>query len=138
MISVVKNIFLNRKFINFLLASGIAALVNFSSRILLGIWLSYTASIVVAYIFGIITAYILCKRFIFTSSNNNKYQEVLYFTIVNLFAILITVLVSVAIKGFLVRFTTISGFLCEEIAHFIGICAPAFTSYLGHKYLSFR
>jgi putative flippase GtrA len=124
-------------FLKFLLASGIAAAVNFFSRMGLGLWMSYSYSIVVAYLFGIITAFILCRCFIFTPKENSSLQQILYFCLVNVVAIAITLVVSLVLYRYVLTFVA-DQFLREEIAHFIGVCAPAVSSYFGHKHFSFR
>jgi putative flippase GtrA len=129
--------FADRKFAMFLFVSTIAAGVNFFSRMLLGLTMSYGLSIVVAYIFGIITAYILCRLYVFKSEKNSPIKEMAYFIAVNAFAILLTLVVSLVFANYLLLFIH-QQFLREEVAHFIGIMAPAFTSYLGHKHLSFK
>ncbi len=124
-------------FVKFLVACGIAAAANFGSRIIFGLYFSYSISIVLAYIVGITTAYVLCRQTVFTSNKNNRAQEIFYFTAVNGFAILQTLLVSLLLERHGLRFVH-DQFIREEIAHFVGICVPAFSSYFGHKYLSFR
>jgi putative flippase GtrA len=130
--------FCDKRFAKFLVACGIAAAVNFSSRMLLGLFMSYVASIVVAYILGIITAYILCRAAVFQSTKNSRRQEIFFFILVNIFAIIQTVVVSLVLNDYVFIHVIHDPFLREEASHFIGICFPAFTSFVGHKYLSFR
>lgn len=134
---MVHKVFANKQFMVFILSCGIAALVNFGSRMVLGLWMPYVLSIIVAYILGIITAYILCRCFVFEAKKNNAWQQMFYFTLVNAIAIVLTVIVSVALFKWGLWFIH-DTFAREEVAHFIGICVPAFSSYLGHKYFSFR
>lgn len=127
----------NPEFLKFLLVGGTAAAVNFCSRIILGQFMTYLSSIIVAYMFGILTAYLLCRQFVFQSKKNNTTKEVFFFILVNLFAILQTAVISVLLANY--AFSGITNILLkEEIAHFIGICVPVISSYFGHKYLSFR
>ena len=130
-------LFANHQFILFLFVCGVAAAINFSSRILLGLWLAYIPSIIVAYILGIITAYPLCRVFVFQAKKNNPCKQIFFFCLVNVFAILLTTAVSVLLATHVLLFIQDS-FTREEVAHFIGIMAPAFTSFIGHRYLSFR
>ena len=134
---IIKREFATKKFALFLITSGIAAVVNFLSRMVIGIFTSYSVSIVLAYIIGILTAYLLCRAFIFQSKKNSKIKELFWFIAVNCFAILLILMVSLCLYKYLLTFINHT-FMREEISHFIGICAPAFTSYIGHKYLSFR
>ena len=122
---------------SFLLACGSAAAVNFGSRMILGIWFSYVVSIILAYLLGIITAYLLCRCFVFQAKHNNTWQQIGYFCLINGFAIVLTVVVSLLLFHYALWFVQ-DLFLREEIAHFIGIAAPAISSYFGHKYFSFK
>ena len=129
--------FLNRHFLLFLGVNTFAAVVNFSSRIFLGEFMSYTLSIIVAYIVGMIVSFSLCRLFLFQESNNKKSSEILYFTVINIVSVILTVCISLFMFhiGLLMMRDL---FLREEVAHGIGLCAPAFLSYLGHKYITFR
>lgn len=134
---MLSKVFANRQFMVFVLSCGVAAGVNFGSRMVLGLWMSYAWSIVVAYGFGIVTAYILCRLFVFEAKRNNTWQQMGYFCLVNGFAIILTLVVSLLLYHYVLGFIQ-RPFVREEVAHFVGICAPLLTSYWGHKYLSFR
>ena len=59
------------------------------------------------------------------------------FFLVNIFAIFQTWIFTIVLKNyFLVAINTNSK--KELISHVIGVCVPVFTSYFGHKYLSFN
>ncbi len=135
--TALKQQFLNKNFLLFLATNTFAAAMNFGSRIVFGLFMSYAWSIVCAYIVGIITAYLLCRQFVFQSKKNKPHHEMFYFALVNVTAIGITLLVSLVMFHYGLSFIH-DQFLREEVAHFIGICAPIFTSYLGHKYITFR
>jgi putative flippase GtrA len=134
----IATLFYDRHFAKFLFACAIAAGVNFGSRMLLGLVMGYVSSIIIAYILGIITAYMLCRATVFKSTKNSMRQEIFYFILVNVFAIIQTVVVSLALNDYVFKYMIHDVFLRKEISHFIGICFPAFTSFVGHKYLSFR
>jgi putative flippase GtrA len=128
---------LNLEFIKFVIIGGFAALVNFISRFFLNITFNYVTSVIIAYIFGMITAYLLCRLFVFQSSKNNKVKQIFYFTLVNIFAVLQTVLVSLFFVNY--AFSWMNDInLREALAHFIWISITVFTSYIGHKYITFR
>jgi len=86
-LKVLKREFVSSQFVKFLLVGGFAALINFSSRIVINQWLGYATSVVLA-------------DYFFPS------------------------------VGF--------AYHPKEIAHAIGIMIPALTSFIGHKYLTFR
>jgi putative flippase GtrA len=128
---------ISQRFLKFLVAGGIAALVNFGSRILLGNWMAYVPSIIVAYLLGMGTAFVLNRLFVFAKPGNRLHHQVWWFTVVNLAGVLQTIAVSVALAKYL--FPLLGGVRHgETLAHAIGVAVPTVTSYIGHKYLSFR
>jgi putative flippase GtrA len=124
-------------FLKFLLAGGVAAAVNFGSRILFNHWMPFSAAIVLAYIAGMITAFVLTKLFVFTESVHSTSRSAVYFTLVNLVAVLQTWLVSIALAYYVLPWLGVV-WHDREIAHFVGVLVPVFTSYVGHKKFSFR
>jgi putative flippase GtrA len=121
----------------FLLTGGLAALVNFGSRIIYSQALPYSAAIVAAYITGMVTAFVLARRFVFRETTRPVRQSALYFILINMLAVLQTLLVSIALAWYLLPAAGITRF-APELAHAVGVMVPVFTSYLGHKNLSFR
>lgn len=129
--------FLSRQFIAFVLTGGLAAAVNFGSRILYNQWMSFSAAIVLAYISGMITAFVLARLFVFRDSQRALHHSALWFVLVNLVAVLQTWAISLALAYWLLPAMGIQRFV-PEIAHAVGVIVPVFTSYLGHKHLSFK
>lgn len=128
---------LSRRFAKFIIAGGIAALANFGSRIVLGIWLGYISSIIIAYCIGMVTAFILTKVFVFEPSTNVIHHQMIWFTLVNLAAVLQTLFVSLLFARSIFPIIGMHWHI-ETVAHAIGVAVPVFTSYLGHKHLTFR
>lgn len=126
-----------KEFFKFLLTGGIAASVNFFSRILFNTWLSFSASVYLAYIAGMITAYFLKRHFVFTKGKQPIFHSIGFFIFVNIIAFLQTLAVTMVIFFYFLPYLGIAK-MTHEIAHAIGICTPIFTSYIGHKKLSFR
>ena len=135
--TVVKRTFVSKSFLLFLLTGGFAAAVNWSSRIVYNMWMPSSAAIVVAYITGMITAFVLAKLFVFTKSTQSTGRSVFFFTLVNLVAVVQTWAVSV---GLVYYVFPRMGFIwhTREIAHLFGVALPVFTSYIGHKQWSFK
>jgi putative flippase GtrA len=129
--------FASRQFVLFLLTGGTAAAVNFFSRILYNHWLNYSTSILVAYLTGMVTAFVLFRIFVFKGSSQDLYRSALFFTLVNVIAVAQTWAVSMGMAYYVLPATGISRY-APEIAHAVGIVVPVFTSYLGHKHWSFR
>lgn len=130
-------VFFSRQFLAFLVTGGIAAAVNFGSRILYNQWMGYSAAIVLAYLTGMATAFLLARAFVFQESTQTLHRSAFYFTLVNLAAVAQTWIVSVVLACYLLPALGIDRYV-REIAHGAGVVVPVFTSYLGHKRWSFR
>jgi putative flippase GtrA len=128
--------FLNRQFLAFLLVGGFAAFVNWLSRFYLNDFMSFSAAIVLAYLIGMVTAFVLSRLMVFDKSGRSAHSDFLRFTIVNVVAVIQVWLISVALAGWLMPWI---GFTwhAEEIAHAVGVAAPIVTSYLGHRHFTF-
>lgn len=130
-------VFPSQQFLLFLLTGGTAAAVNFGSRIVYNIWLDYSTSILLAYLTGMVTAFILAKTYVFKGTRRRMGQSALYFTLVNVVAVAQTWAISMVLAMYLLPALGIRLFV-PEIAHAVGVAFPVFTSYLGHKHWSFR
>ena len=124
-------------FVRFLGAGGFAAVINLVSRYLLTPVLGFECSIVVAYLIGMVVAFILFRTLVFGRSGASIAAESYRFVIVNVVALMLVWAISVTLVD--VVFPAI-GFRwhAEDIAHFIGTCIPAISSYIGHSYYTFR
>jgi putative flippase GtrA len=129
--------FFSRQFIVFLLTGGVAAAVNFGSRIIYNQWTGFSTAVILAYITGMITAFVLVKLFVFKDSQQSVHKSALIFTLVNLVAVLQTWGVSIGLAYYVLPALGVTAFV-KEIAHAGGVAVPVFTSYLGHKHLSFH
>jgi len=125
------------EFFQFLLVGGLSAGVNFISRIGFSEFVSYRIAIFLAYLVGMLTAFILSKHYVFEKSGRPFSDELRDFTIVNVFAVIQVWLISVGLAEYFFPYVTFT-FYPEEVAHLIGLSIPAITSYFGHKYFSFR
>ncbi|KJV29552.1 membrane protein [Aquitalea magnusonii] len=129
--------FMSRQFLVFLLTGGLAAAVNFGSRIVYNQWCDFSTAVILAYLTGMVTAFVLARMFVFKQSSQSMHRSALYFTLVNLVAVIQTWLISMGLALYLLPMLGVTHF-SREIAHAIGVAAPVFTSYLGHKRWSFR
>ncbi|RKW45803.1 MAG: GtrA family protein [Lautropia sp.] len=129
--------FRSRQFLVFLLTGGIAAAVNFGSRILYNQWMGFSAAIVLAYITGMVTAFVLARLFVFRDSQRALHHSALYFVLVNGVAVLQTWAISLLLADWLLPALGVHQYV-HELAHAAGVVVPVFTSYLGHKHLSFK
>lgn len=129
--------FTSRQFLAFLLTGGTAALVNFGSRILYNHWMGFSSAIVLAYVTGMITAFVLARLFVFTASTQPIRHSIAFFILVNLVAVVQTWAISLGLAYYVLPSFGVHAF-AREIAHAVGVAVPVFTSYIGHKRWSFR
>jgi putative flippase GtrA len=128
---------MSHRFTRFLLAGGIAAIVNLTSRFILNRWMSFEAAVAVAYLFGLVTAYTLTKLFVFDKSGHAITTEFRRFVIVNLISLTVVWCVSVGLAVYLFPWL---GFRwhSDTVAHVIGVASPAVISYYAHRHYTFR
>lgn len=123
--------------LRFVFAGGLAALVNFGSRIVLSRFVAFTAAVILAYLCGMATAFLLNRRYVFQPKVTRLREQMFWFVAVNLLGLVQTVAITLLLAHVLLPGAGITWHV-EEIAHGIGIAVPMFTSYIGHKHLTFR
>jgi len=124
------------RFLKFLATGGIAALVNLLSRYVLNYLMPFEAAVVMAYLLGMTTAYLLARRFVFDASGRSVASEVRRFVLVNIVALSFVWAISVGLARIVfpaIAFT----WHADDIAHLVGVLAPAVTSYVGHSFYTF-
>ena len=125
------------EFILFLLVGGFSAGINFISRIGFSELVSYRYAVFLAYIIGMLTAFLLSKHYVFEKSGRHYKDELRDFTIVNIFAVIQVWLISVGLAEYFFPYISFNVYP-EEVAHLIGLGIPVISSYFGHKYFSFK
>lgn len=128
---------MSRQFLVFLLMGGAAAAVNLGSRIVYNVWLDFSSAVILAYVTGMITAFVLAKVFVFKGSQQSIRQSAMFFILVNFVAVLQTWMISMGLAYYLLPYMGMTS-LVREISHAVGVIVPVFTSYIGHKRWSFR
>lgn len=124
------------RFARFVVSGGIAAAVNLVSRSLLSLAASYEISVFAAYLIGMITAFLLSRRFVFQPSPAPMAMQLQRFTVVNIAALAQVWLVSVGLARLV--FPGIGfNWNNETLAHLIGVGSPMITSYFAHRTYSF-
>lgn len=129
--------FRSRQFLLFLLTGGMAAAVNFGSRILFSVWLSFSTAVILAYLTGMVTAFVLARLFVFKQSSQSVQRSAFFFVLVNVIAVAQTWAISMGLAYYGLPALGVTRWV-TEIAHAMGVVVPVFTSYLGHKHWSFR
>jgi len=129
--------YFTREFMAFLACNTFAAGVNFGSRIVFSMVMQFEIAVFFAFCCGLLTAFTLNKFFVFHAKHGNTGKQLFGFVVVNILGLGQIYLFSLLFRNLIfpgIGFT----FHHDEIAHLIGISIPAFTSFLGHKYFSFR
>lgn len=124
------------EFGRFLVTGGIAAGVNVVSRWLLNHAMIYEIAVVIAYLIGMATAYVLARFFVFARSGRSVHDEAIRFALVNVAALAQVWIVSVGLARGVFPWVGFD-WHAEDIAHLVGVAVPAVTSYFGHRHFSF-
>ena len=127
---------MNSEFFRFVLAGAIAAGANIMSRWLLSFVMPFGASIIFAYLVGMIAAFCLTRQFVFEKSNRSVSNEAVRFVLVNLVALLQVWIISVGLADWIFPMIGLV-WQAELIAHIVGVLSPIVVSYFGHKYFTF-
>ena len=126
-----------KRFIAYLLAADVAALLNWSSRFLFSLWFNYPVSIVLAFIVGLISGFSLMRWLVFDGARKSAATQVPFYLLVNLLALVQTLCVSLILAKWVIPGVGLS-IRPEGPAHLIGVLVPVVTSYFGHKYFTFK
>jgi len=110
--------------------------MNFLSRIVFSQIMPYAPAIISAYVIGMVTAFLLNRRFVFTDAAGSTQGQLLRFCVVNLLAVIQTLLISLGLADHLFPMIGMT-FHPREVAHAFGVAAPILTSYVGHRQWSF-
>lgn len=128
---------MSRQFLTFLLTGGTAAAVNFGSRIVYNQWVGFSTAVILAYLTGMVTAFVLAKLLVFKGSEQSVHRSIMFFVLVNVVAVLQTWGISLVLAFHVLPALGVERFV-DEIAHAVGVAVPVFSSYWGHKRWSFR
>jgi len=113
----------------FLVASGVAAAVNVGSRTLYSLALALLTAVLLAYITGMVVAFLLNRYLVFENARDSIGQRAGRFTVVNLLAVLQTLAVTRSGTWLLQRL----GLAAATAAQIAGVIMPVFSSYVMHK-----
>jgi putative flippase GtrA len=123
--------------VRFLAAGGVAAAANWGSRFVFSRWMPFEAAVVLAYGVGMITAFVLMRAFVFAAHTRPALPQAGRFAVVNLAAVLQTLVVSVLLARWALPAMGVEH-NAEAIGHLGGVLFPVVTSYFGHRFYTFR
>jgi putative flippase GtrA len=129
-----------KRFLGFMVAGGIAASLNWGSRFIFSIWFEYGVAIVLAYIVGMFSGFILMRSFVFDGHSRRIESQMLLYVAVNIVGVLQTLVISIGLVRWVfpwLGFCSVGGD-GKGIAHLIGVAVPVATSYFGHKLFTFK
>ena len=126
-----------KQFILFIITGGSSAIINILSRMILSNFIRFEIAILISYGIGMITAFSLAKRYVFLNSNKSIRKSFPAFALVNLISVIQTFFVSIFIKNWLIIYFDNLTFI-ELISHTCGLGILTFTSFYGHKYITFK
>ncbi len=125
------------QFLRYVAAGGLAAAANFGSRFVFSRWWPFEVAVVVAYLVGMLCAFVLMRRYAFGPGRQPLRRQVLIFAGINSLAVLQTLIVSSLLLRAVLPALGVSAH-GEAIAHAVGVVVPVVTSYFGHQRLTFR
>jgi putative flippase GtrA len=125
-----------RQFARFLVVGGVAAIVNYSSRFVFSLWVAFPVAIVLAYGAGMVTAFVLMRRYVFDAHRRSFAPQVWKFVLVNCLAVLQTLAVSLLLARWVLPALGIV-WQVEALAHAVGVLVPVATSFMLHKQATF-
>ena len=128
---------LTAQFLKFVVAGGLAAAANYGSRFAFSASCPYPVAIALAYLVGMGVAFVLMRQYVFSASGQPVLPQVAKFTLVNGFALLQTLVVSLVLARWLLPMLGMTDHV-EAIAHLVGVVVPVFTSFIGHRSSTFK
>lgn len=130
------DLYWSEQFLRFLFVGGIAVVVHWLARIALSTFMPFWLAIIVAYGVGVLTAYLLNRRYVFPSSKSPE-RELTLFVLVNLAAFPFVWLIAYGLAEYV--FPAIGyTFQPQATAHGIAILSPVFANFAAHKFVTFK
>jgi len=125
------------EFVRFIWVGALAAGANFTSRFFFSLFFSFGIAVFLAYLVGMMVAFFLMRDYVFKPSHGSVRGQAKAFIAVNLLAVLQTVFISLVLAQWLLPSLGVAK-SAEALGHFFGVLVPVITSYIGHKYITFR
>lgn len=124
------------EFAFFLVLGSLAALTNLVARYLLNFVMPFEIAVILAYITGMVVAFVLFGKLIFDGGKATFWRRMNRFVQVNVLGAILAWAVSVAMARFILP---AAGWTWHpvEVSHLVGVATPAFSSYFLHKHYTF-
>jgi putative flippase GtrA len=121
----------------FLVAGGLAALVNWLARFPFDLVVPFEAAVILATAVGMTCGFLLYRAWVFPGSDRSLIVQVRDFVLVNLIGIAVMVAVAIALRSFLLA-AAVPELAAAATAHAVGIGIGAAANFLGHRHITFR
>lgn len=128
--------FFTLQFVWFLGVGGLAALLHWTSRVILSLWMPFPVAVFIAYGFGMTFAFILNRIFIFPNSNRLIRKQVRDFVLTNIAFLPVVWLASIQMNYWLLSMGMTK--FTEEISHAFAIALPMMATFLIYKFFTFK
>ena len=131
------SLYLSRQFARFVFVGGVALVLNWLSRFAFNAFVGYGWAIVLAYLVGMIIAFMLNKLYVFPYSKRSLNFEIVFFSLVNIVAFpFVWIFAFVFGEWVLNHWIRID--LALAVAHGVAITLPVFVNFILHKCVTFR
>jgi putative flippase GtrA len=128
--------FITKQFLMFLFVGGIAAVLNWLSRVFLSTLIPFYWSIVVAYFIGMCAAFTLNHFFVFPDATKPRLAQARDFIFTNLLSLPLVFFSAIKINIYLKSLGILNH--CEEWSHAIALTLPTLASFLIYKFFAFK
>lgn len=125
------------QFIAFVATGSLAAITNLGSRYLFDFVMPFELAVVLAYLVGMVVAFLLFQRMIFGNPDTPLRRRVIRFCQVNALGLALATAVSALMARIILPAVNWT-FHPFEVAHFLGVAAPTFSSYFLHRNYTYR
>jgi len=120
----------------FVIAGGIAALVNWLVRFPIELAVAYFAALLLATSIGMACGFLLYRSWVFPGSTRSLAGQIRDFILVNLTG-QATMLAIATLARQLLFVVEVGPLIAGAVAHALGIGIAAIVNYLGHRHLTF-
>lgn len=133
--------FFTRQFLGFVAVGGTAALLHWLARIVLSLWLPFSLAVVLAYVVGMLVAFLLNSFFVFQRSTRPRALQARDFIIINLASFPLVWFAALQINSGLQALGPLhdaGARYTEALAHAIAISLPMLATFLIYKFHAFK
>ena len=120
----------------FIVAGGLAALVNWAVRFPLSAWLPYLPAVVLATAIGMAFGFVTYRAFVFEPAQDHVAVQIRSFILVNLISMLLVAAIALAARSLLLLIVPLTA--AEAFAHAVGIGCGAIANFIGHSTITFK